>query len=230
MTLVEALGVVVSTATFRRGVRACVGTVARVGPLGGASLSLALAADLTTFLTTHVAALHVYSSLLVTGQWHVGAARFGGRAQRERRVGDVRRLGADAARAALPDHARVLPLLPRRTRVHGRRARLAGVRGGGRAARAAGGALSRVFSQKGVPGDDERRRDTYRRLFLRVDPAGAFETATLRRRFLGGGAMAFATKRRAPWRGRAGSLPGACPWRSCRSSRTRRICFRGGAR
>ena len=72
MTLVEALGVIYSTATFRRGVRACVEAVARAGPVGGASLSLALAADLTTFLTTHVAALHVYSSLLVTGQWHVG--------------------------------------------------------------------------------------------------------------------------------------------------------------
>lgn len=72
MTLVEALGVVCSTATFHRFVRACVEAVARAGPVGGASLSLALAADLTTFLSTHVAALHVYSSLLVTGQWHVG--------------------------------------------------------------------------------------------------------------------------------------------------------------
>ena len=72
MRLVEALGSVVSSRTFRRGIRACVEVVARAGPLGGASLSLALAADLTTFLTTHVAALHVYSSLLVTAQWHFG--------------------------------------------------------------------------------------------------------------------------------------------------------------
>jgi hypothetical protein len=72
MLLVEALGSVVSSRPFRRGIRFCVSVVARAGPLGGASLSLALAADLTTFLTTHVAALHVYSSLLVTAQWHFG--------------------------------------------------------------------------------------------------------------------------------------------------------------
>jgi hypothetical protein len=36
--------------------------------VGGFSLQAALAADLTTFLTTHIAALHVYSSLLVTAQ------------------------------------------------------------------------------------------------------------------------------------------------------------------
>ena len=72
MALVEALGAAVSTRPFRRFIRACVAATARVGPLGGASLSLALAADLTTFLTTHVAALHVYSSLLVTAQWTFG--------------------------------------------------------------------------------------------------------------------------------------------------------------
>ena len=49
-----------------------VGVGAAREPLGGASLCLALAADLLTFLTTHVAALHVYSSLLVTAQWRVG--------------------------------------------------------------------------------------------------------------------------------------------------------------
>ena len=72
MLLVEALGAVVSTRAFRRAIRLCVAVAAGAGPLGGASLCLALAADLLTFLTTHVAALHVYSSLLVTAQWRVG--------------------------------------------------------------------------------------------------------------------------------------------------------------
>jgi phosphatidylinositol glycan class Q protein len=68
--LVEALGQVVATESFRRGIKTALVCVAHAGVFGGASLSLALAADVITFLTTHVAALHVYSSLLVTAQWH----------------------------------------------------------------------------------------------------------------------------------------------------------------
>jgi hypothetical protein len=47
--------------------------VAWSGVVGGMSLQAALAADVTTFLTTHLAALHVYSSLIVTAQ--IAAAR-----------------------------------------------------------------------------------------------------------------------------------------------------------
>lgn len=72
MLLVEALGQVVSTQMFRAGIKTCITLIAQIAPFGGASLSLALLADVTTFLTTHVAALHVYSSLLVTAQWVFG--------------------------------------------------------------------------------------------------------------------------------------------------------------
>lgn len=68
LQLVESLGVVLEqpgcAAFFRRAVRC----LAASGAMGGFSLQAALAADLTTFLTTHIGALHVYSSLLVTAQ------------------------------------------------------------------------------------------------------------------------------------------------------------------
>lgn len=179
MTLVEALGVVTSTATFRRGVRACVEAVARVGPLGGASLSLALAADLTTFLTTHVAALHVYSSLLVTGQWHVG-----------------KRLALVVARNASVESATfgVLALTPLALlfpttlafylsylAVHAFTvvARASLVFAAAAAQHAPLEALLVVFShKKAFPGTTSVAATHTGALFLRVDPAGAFETAT----------------------------------------------------
>ena len=180
MTLVEALGVVCSTATFRRFVRACVEAVARAGPVGGASLSLALAADLTTFLSTHVAALHVYSSLLVTGQWHVG-----------------KRLALIVARNASVESATfgVLALTPLALlfpttlafylsylAIHAftvvARASLVFA-----AAAAQHAPLEEIVAvcahPKAFPGTTSvtaRSRDGA--LFLRVDPAGVFETAT----------------------------------------------------
>ena len=226
MTLVEALGIVTSTATFRRGVRACAETVARVGPLGGASLSLALAADLTTFLTTHVAALHVYSSLLVTGQWHVG-----------------KRLALVVARNASVESATfgVLALTPLSLlfpttlafylsylAVHAFTvvARASLVFAAAAAQRAPLEALLVVRSSKAFPGTTSVAATHTGALFLRTDPAGAFETATAP--FFSAAAR-WAAKTARAVAGRAGAS-GACPWRSCRSSRTRRICFRGGAR
>ena len=177
MTLVEALGIVTSTATFRRGVRACVGTVARVGPLGGASLSLALAADLTTFLTTHVAALHVYSSPLVTGQWHVGkrlALVVARNASVESATFGVLAL---TPLVALPDHVARLPLLPRRIHAFTVVARASLVFAAAAAQHAPLEALLVVcVHPKGVPGDDERRRDTYGALF--AYRSGGRQTAT----------------------------------------------------
>ena len=179
MTLVEALGIVTSTATFRRGVRACVETVARVGPLGGASLSLALAADLTTFLTTHVAALHVYSSLLVTGQWHVG-----------------KRLALVVARNASVESATfgVLALTPLSLlfpttlafylsylAVHAFTvvARASLVFAAAAAQHAPLEALLVVcVHPKAFPGTTSVAATHTGALFLRTDPAGAFETAT----------------------------------------------------
>ena len=179
MTLVEALGVVCSTATFHRGVRACVEAVARAGPVGGASLSLALAADLTTFLSTHVAALHVYSSLLVTGQWHVG-----------------KRLASVVARNASVESATfgVLALTPLALlfpttlafylsylAVHAFTvvARASLVFAAAAAQHAPLEALLVVcVHPKAFPGTTSVAATHTGALFLRVDPAGAFETAT----------------------------------------------------
>ena len=179
MTLVEALGVVCSTATFHRGVRACVEAVARAGPVGGASLSLALAADLTTFLSTHVAALHVYSSLLVTGQWHVG-----------------KRLASVVARNASVESATfgVLALTPLALlfpttlafylsylAVHAFTvvARASLVFAAAAAQHAPLEALVAVCAHpKAFPGTTSVVATRDGALFLRVDPAGVFETAT----------------------------------------------------
>ena len=68
LTLVDELGRVVRRPSTARAMGRVVDAVAVAGSLGGFSLQAALAADVTTFLTTHVAALHVYSSLLVTAQ------------------------------------------------------------------------------------------------------------------------------------------------------------------
>ena len=68
ITLVDELGRVVRRPSTARALGRAVDAVALAGSLGGFSLQAALAADVTTFLTTHVAALHVYSSLLVTAQ------------------------------------------------------------------------------------------------------------------------------------------------------------------
>ena len=179
MTLVEALGVVCSTATFHRGVRACVEAVARAGPVGGASLSLALAADLTTFLSTHVAALHVYSSLLVTGQWHVG-----------------KRLASVVARNESVESATfgVLALTPLALlfpttlafylsylAVHAFTvvARASLVFAAAAAQHAPLEALVAVCAHpKAFPGTTSVVATRDGALFLRVDPAGVFETAT----------------------------------------------------
>ena len=72
-TAVESLSTAMRTAGCRTLMRGVVRVVAWSGRIGGLSLQAALAADVTTFLTTHLAALHVYSSLLVTAQ--VAAAR-----------------------------------------------------------------------------------------------------------------------------------------------------------
>ena len=72
-TMVYSLSVAIRTPGCREFMRGVVRVVAWSGRIGGLSLQAALAADVTTFLTTHLAALHVYSSLLVTAQ--VAAAR-----------------------------------------------------------------------------------------------------------------------------------------------------------
>ena len=72
-TMVDSLSVAMRTRGCRALMRGVVRVVAWSGRIGGLSLQAALAADVTTFLTTHLAALHVYSSLLVTAQ--VAAAR-----------------------------------------------------------------------------------------------------------------------------------------------------------
>ena len=69
MSLVTALGELVATDRFRDGIGIAIRLIAHCAPYSGASFTLAALADVTTFLTTHVAALHVYSSLLVTLQW-----------------------------------------------------------------------------------------------------------------------------------------------------------------
>lgn len=66
--LVEGLGVLLEHPACYTLLTAALYALAASGVLGGFSLQAALAADLTTFLTTHIAALHVYSSLLVTAQ------------------------------------------------------------------------------------------------------------------------------------------------------------------
>ena len=188
--------------------------------MGGASLSLALAADLTTFLTTHVAALHVYSSLLVTGQWHVG-----------------KRLALVVARNASVESATfgVLALTPLSLlfpttlafylsylAVHAFTvvARASLVFAAAAAQHAPLEALLVVcVHPKAFPGTTSVAA-THTGA-LTIDPAGL-----LRRRRAAGAPRSARARAVA---GRAGAS-GACPWRSCRSSRTRRICFRGGAR
>ena len=68
LALVDELGRVVRQPSTARAMGAAIDALALAGSLGGFSLQAALAADVTTFLTTHVATLHVYSSLLVTAQ------------------------------------------------------------------------------------------------------------------------------------------------------------------
>ena len=68
LNLVEGLGAVLAHPACEAAMSTAVTALAASGVLGGLSLQAALAADLTTFLTTHIAALHVYSSLLVTAQ------------------------------------------------------------------------------------------------------------------------------------------------------------------
>ena len=68
-TMVYSLSVAIRTPGCREFMRGVVRVVAWSGRIGGLSLQAALVADVTTFLTTHLAALHVYSSLLVTAQF-----------------------------------------------------------------------------------------------------------------------------------------------------------------
>ena len=68
LALVDELGRGVRQPSTARAMGAAIDALALAGSLGGFSLQAALAADVTTFLTTHVATLHVYSSLLVTAQ------------------------------------------------------------------------------------------------------------------------------------------------------------------
>jgi hypothetical protein len=73
MTMVDSLSVAMRYPGCAEVMRGGVVLVAWSGVVGGMSLQAALAADVTTFLTTHLAALHVYSSLIVTAQ--IAAAR-----------------------------------------------------------------------------------------------------------------------------------------------------------
>jgi len=72
-TMVDSLSVAMRYPGCAEVMRGGVVLVAWSGVVGGMSLQAALAADVTTFLTTHLAALHVYSSLIVTAQ--IAAAR-----------------------------------------------------------------------------------------------------------------------------------------------------------
>ena len=72
-TMVDSLSVAMRYPGCAEVMRSGVVLVAWSGVVGGMSLQAALAADVTTFLTTHLAALHVYSSLIVTAQ--IAAAR-----------------------------------------------------------------------------------------------------------------------------------------------------------
>jgi hypothetical protein len=72
-TMVDSLSVAMRYPGCAEVMRGGVVLVAWSGVVGGLSLQAALAADVTTFLTTHLAALHVYSSLIVTAQ--IAAAR-----------------------------------------------------------------------------------------------------------------------------------------------------------
>ena len=158
LALVDELGRVVRQPSTARAMGAAIDALALAGSLGGFSLQAALAADVTTFLTTHVATLHVYSSLLVTAQsrprgavsprrvWRCGAVRRsvpnaaeierGAREERLIRVGKplasrgdgVRDPRVGARRASPPHDDGVLPLVPRHAR--GNRVRASGDGGG----------------------------------------------------------------------------------------------------
>ena len=107
--LVRALGEVEAFGSARTRV-GFVRVVEWAGRVGGFGAQAAVAADLATFLTVHVASLHVYSSLLVTAQWRAATAlaklaAFGGGGE-EGEAGDARRETSGGRRSRRPSWRR----------------------------------------------------------------------------------------------------------------------------